>query len=52
MFHFRMKNKKLINNINIKIPKISCFNCRTPGSEDNFQSLIKGIIRPDRGNIF
>ena len=48
------KTKKLINNINIKIPKNSFVSIVGPsGSEDNLTwSLIMLIIRPDRGNIF
>ena len=48
------KNKKLINNINIKIPKNSFVSIVGPSGsgKTTLQSLIMGIIRPDRGNIF
>ena len=48
------QNKKLINNINIKIPKNSFVSIVGPSGsgKTTLQSIIMGLIKPDQGNIF
>ena len=48
------QNKKLINNINIKIPKNSFVSIVGPSGsgKTTLHSIIMGLIKPDQGNIF
>jgi ABC-type multidrug transport system fused ATPase/permease subunit len=48
------QDKKLINNINIKIPKNSFVSIVGPSGsgKTTLQSIIMGLIKPDQGNIF
>ena len=48
------KNKKLIDRINVKIPKNSHVSIvGTSGSgKTTLQSIMMGLIKPDEGNVF